>query len=100
MMRICWLSVSDQLGGSEMALITMLDGLRVARPGWTQQVVLPGNGPLKQRAESAGASCTVVPMPPALSRVGESSTVRDRWSPGATLALGLRLGANAVDLRA
>jgi glycosyltransferase involved in cell wall biosynthesis len=100
MMRICWFSVSDQLGGSEMALITMLDGLRVARPGWTHQVVLPGNGPLKQRAESAGASCTVVPMPPALSRIGESATVRDRWRPGAALALGLRLGATAVAVRA
>ena len=99
-MRICWLSVSDQLGGSEMALINMLDGLRGARPGWTHHVVLPGDGPLKQRAESAGASCAVVPMPPALSRVGESSTVRDRWSPGATIALGLRLGATAVALRA
>jgi glycosyltransferase involved in cell wall biosynthesis len=98
-MRICWLSVSDQLGGSEMALLNMLEALRRERPDWTHHVVLPGNGPLRPRVEAAGASCAVVPMPPALSRVGESATARARWSPRATIALGLRLGATAVALR-
>jgi glycosyltransferase involved in cell wall biosynthesis len=97
-MRICWISVSDQLGGSEIALLTMLRGLRDARPGWTSQVILPGHGPLRERLEALGVSSVVVPMPDAVARIGESATVRDRWSPAATVVLGLRLGATALAL--
>jgi glycosyltransferase involved in cell wall biosynthesis len=97
-MRICWLSVSDQLGGSEIALLTMIRGLREARPDWISQVILPGSGPLRERVEAAGASCVVVPMPAALARIGESATIRQGWNPKAALALGLRLGATAMAL--
>ena len=99
-MRISWLSVSDQLGGSEVALVSMIKGLREVRPDWQCQVVLPGNGPLRERVEAAGAQCVVVPMPPALARVGESAAIRGRWGAGATIALGLRLGASAFALPA
>jgi glycosyltransferase involved in cell wall biosynthesis len=99
-MRISWLSVSDQLGGSEVALLSMITGLRDARPDWQCQVVLPGNGPLRERVEAAGAQCAVVPMPPALARVGESAAIRGRWSAGSRIALGLRLGASAFALPA
>lgn len=98
-MRISWLSVSDQLGGSEVALLGMITWLRAARPGWDFQVVLPGHGPLQGRLEAAGVLCSVVPMPPALGRVGESAAVRERWSPAATLLLGLRLCAGVAALR-
>jgi glycosyltransferase involved in cell wall biosynthesis len=100
LMRISWLSVSDQLGGSEIALLTMLGGLREARPDWISQVILPGSGPLRERVEAAGASCVVVPMPAALARIGESAAIRGGWNPGPALALGLRLGASAVALPA
>ena len=99
-MRISWLSVSDQLGGSERVLLTMLRGVRAARPDWTCQVVLPGSGPLRECVEGAGASCVVVPMPAALARVGESAAAREGWNTAATIALGLRLGAGAVALPA
>lgn len=98
MMRVCWLSVSDQLGGSEVALLTMLEALRTVRPDWHHQVVLPGHGPLQDRIAAIGAACTVVPMPPALARVGEASAVRDRWTPATTVGLALRLGSTAVAL--
>lgn len=99
-MRISWLSVSDQLGGSEIALLEMIGGLRRARPGWEFQVVLPGTGPLRERVEAAGAICTVVPMPRSLARIGESAAIRHRWSAGARVALGLRLCASAAALPA
>jgi glycosyltransferase involved in cell wall biosynthesis len=99
-MRISWLSVSDQLGGSEKVLLTMLRGVRDARPDWACQVILPGSGPLRDRVEDLGASCVVVPMPLALARVGESAAARQGWNTAATLALGLRLGAGAVALPA
>lgn len=70
-LRIMFVTVSDQLGGSEIALLDMIKGLRRLRPAWPVQLVLPGRGPLLARAEAAGADCVVVPMPRALSRVGE-----------------------------
>jgi glycosyltransferase involved in cell wall biosynthesis len=71
-MRITYLSVSDQLGGSEIVLLEMIAGIRRLRPDWNLQVILPGRGPLLDRAEAAGADCTVVPMPSSLARLGES----------------------------
>jgi glycosyltransferase involved in cell wall biosynthesis len=99
-MRISWLSVSDQLGGSEIALLAMIGGLRRARPAWEFHVVVPGNGPLRQLVESAGAVCSVVPMPRSLARIGESAAIRNRWSARARVALGLRLCAGAAALPA
>ena len=71
-MRIAYLSVSDQLGGSEIVLLEMIKGLRRERPTWTLQVILPGRGPLLDDAEAAGADCVVLPMPASLARLGES----------------------------
>jgi len=70
-MRVLFLSVSDELGGSEMALLDMIAGLKRVRPSWTIGAVLPGRGPLLARAEAAGADCTVVTLPAPLARVGE-----------------------------
>jgi glycosyltransferase involved in cell wall biosynthesis len=70
-MRVLFLSVSDELGGSEIALIDMIAGLKRVRPSWTIGAVLPGRGPLLARAEAAGADCTILTLPPALARVGE-----------------------------
>ncbi len=70
-MRIAYLSVSDQLGGSEIVLLEMIKGVRRLRPDWPLQVILPGRGPLLDQAEAAGADCIVVPMPSSLARLGE-----------------------------
>ncbi len=70
-MRIAYLSVSDQLGGSEIVLLEMIKGIRRLRPAWALQVILPGRGPLLDQAEAAGADCVVLPMPASLARVGE-----------------------------
>lgn len=99
-MRVCWISVSDQLGGSEVALVEMVRGLRLVRPSWTFHAILPGEGPLGERLAQAGASCSVVPLPPALARVGESGATGRQWSLAARLALALRLSAAAVALPA
>jgi glycosyltransferase involved in cell wall biosynthesis len=98
--HVAFLSVSDQLGGAEMALLQMLFGLRAHRPHWTYEVILPGAGPLLERAKGAGAAVTVVPFPPPLARIGEWTAVRNRWAPLATLSLGWRLGRAAAALPA
>lgn len=99
-MRVCWISVSDQLGGSEVALVEMIRGLRLVRPSWIFHAILPGDGPLGARLAQAGASCSVVPLPPVLARVGESGAVREQWSLPARLALALRLAAASAALPA
>lgn len=99
-MHVAFLSVSDQLGGSETALLQMLAALRAHRPGWTYEVILPGEGPLHERARIAGAASTVVPLPPALAQVGESAAVRNKWHAAATLSFGLQLGKAAASLPA
>ena len=80
-MRISCLSVSDQLGGSEVALLGIIGSLRHVRPDWQFQVVLPGNGPLRPRLTEVGASCLVVPMPSSLARMGEWAAVRKDGAP-------------------
>jgi glycosyltransferase involved in cell wall biosynthesis len=87
-MRILFFSVSDALGGSEIALVDMIAGLRRIRPGWGIGLVLPGKGPLLRRAEAAGADCTMLAMPSALARFGEyasSSSLASRAAMAARL---------------
>ncbi len=97
-MRIAYLSVSDQLGGSEIALLEMIKGVRRVRPDWRIYLILPGRGPLLAQAEAAGADCTVQPLPNALARLGESAAEEARWSLATKAQLALRLATVAVSL--
>jgi glycosyltransferase involved in cell wall biosynthesis len=97
-MRIVFLSVSDDLGGSEVALLEMLRALGRARPGWPLHVILPGRGPLHDRAAALGATCAVVPLPRWLARVGESGAGEARGALAARFALALRLCRAAAAL--
>jgi glycosyltransferase involved in cell wall biosynthesis len=97
-MRIAYLSVSDQLGGSEIALLEMIKGVRRLRPSWTLHVILPGRGPLLDQAEAAGADCTVLPLPSALARLGESAAEDARWSVVTRARLAARLAVVATTL--
>ena len=72
-MRIAFLTVSAEMGGSERSLVELLRGLRPLRRDWAFDVVLPREGPLAAQARAAGASAIVLPMPPALAQFGESA---------------------------
>jgi glycosyltransferase involved in cell wall biosynthesis len=95
-MRIAYLSVSDQLGGSEIALLEMIKGLRRQRPSWKVHLILPGRGPLLDRAEVAGADCVVVTMPASVRRVGEFAATGGRWRMARKAVLYARLAAAAL----
>jgi glycosyltransferase involved in cell wall biosynthesis len=97
-MRIAFLSVSDELGGSEIALLDMIAGVGRLRPSWKLHAILPGRGPLLDRATAAGADCTVLPLPAALARVGEFSAVTRRWPLAAKAGLVTRLAPVAFVL--
>jgi glycosyltransferase involved in cell wall biosynthesis len=97
-MRIAYLSVSDQLGGSEIALLEMIKGVRRVRPDWPLHLVLPGRGPLLAQAEAAGADCTVLTLPAPLASLGESAAEDARWSLATRARLALRLATVAFSL--
>ncbi len=97
-MRISCISVSDQLGGSEVALVRMVTALEQQHPEWQFQVILPGNGPLRERLSKTRVVCSVVPMPTAVSRLGEWAAVQNGWRAGSQVALGVRLCGTAAAL--
>ncbi len=92
-MRVAFLSVSDQLGGAESMLLQTATELRRSRPSWDLHLVVPGAGPLAVRAAERGMQVTVLPMPPSIARLGESGLQSLRRGPA-----GLRLVRAAVDL--
>jgi glycosyltransferase involved in cell wall biosynthesis len=72
-MRIAFLSVSAEFGGSESALWQLLRGVRRLAPGSECLVIVPREGTLSVRVRDAGGSVRVVPMPDALASFGEWS---------------------------
>jgi glycosyltransferase involved in cell wall biosynthesis len=92
-MRIAFLSVSDQLGGSEAMLLQIAAQLKRKRPEWRQHLILPGGGPLGPLARAAGMDTIALPMPPSLARLGEWG-LRGRGRGSA----GMRLVRAAMDL--
>ena len=92
-MRIAFLSVSDQLGGSEAMLLQIATQLKRTRPTWEQHLILPGDGPLAPLARAAGMTTIALPMPASLARLGE-------WGlrSGGRGQAGVRLVRAALDL--
>jgi len=73
-MRIAFLSVSAEAGGSEVSLLTLLRGLRQLAPDWTLDLIVPREGPLASAAREANVGVHVLPLPARLARLGEQST--------------------------
>jgi glycosyltransferase involved in cell wall biosynthesis len=69
--RLAFLSVSTEMGGSEVSLLELLRGLRRVQPAWTLDLVVPREGPLAVRARAAGVCVHVLPFPERLARLGE-----------------------------
>lgn len=92
-MRVAFLSVSDQLGGSEVMLLEIMRELRRAHPAWPLHLVLPGTGPLADRADALGVAIVPLPMPASLARFGEWGMGRRRHA-----SIAVRLLRVAADL--
>ncbi len=70
--RVLYLSASGQLGGAETSLIELLRAVRTARPGWTMQLILGADGPLRTQVEGLGVATRVVEFPAHLAKTGDS----------------------------
>ncbi|MGA8428581.1 MAG: glycosyltransferase [Candidatus Sulfotelmatobacter sp.] len=68
--RVVVLCPISGLGGGELGLLETVDHLRGI---YDFHLIIPGDGPLKQRAESAGAMTWVLPWPEAIAGVGETA---------------------------
>jgi glycosyltransferase involved in cell wall biosynthesis len=90
-MHIAFLSVSSEFGGSEAVLCELVRGIRRLHADWPLSAVLPRDGVLAAKLQSAGADVHVLPVPPALLRLGESAQ--------GTITRGASLVAAAAALR-
>lgn len=72
-MRVAFLSVSAEMGGSEVSLLELVRGLRRLAPSWRLDVVVPRDGPLAASVQDAGAAVHLLPLPSRLARLGETS---------------------------
>jgi glycosyltransferase involved in cell wall biosynthesis len=72
-LRVAFLSVSAEMGGSEVSLLELVRGLRRLAPSWHLDVVVPREGPLSAAARECGAGVHVLPLPSSLARLGEAS---------------------------
>ncbi len=71
-MTIAFLSVSAEMGGSEVCLLQLVRGIRRTEPSWQLRVVVPREGALAARARDLGADVRILPLPASLARLGES----------------------------
>ena len=72
-MRIAFLSVSAEFGGSERALWQLVRGIRRLAPSTECAVIVPRDAALAARMREAGAAVHVLSMPDALASFGEWS---------------------------
>lgn len=88
-MRVTFLSVSAEMGGSEVSLLALVRGLRRHAPSWRLDVVVPREGPLAASARACGAVVHVLPLPARLARLGEGTGrgAADLVGRGAALVL-------------
>ena len=72
-MKVTFLSVSAEMGGSEVSLLELVRGLRRIVPRWRLDVVVPREGTLASSMRECGAGVHVLALPSRLARLGESS---------------------------
>jgi glycosyltransferase involved in cell wall biosynthesis len=68
--RVCVLCAISGLGGAEFSLLELVTRLR---DSYDFHLIVPGEGPLKERAELAGAKVWILPWPEAISSTGETA---------------------------
>lgn len=69
-----------------MCLLDILAMLRSARPDWELAAILGDDGPLATAIEGLGVRCSVLPLPRALARMGDSGKPKGRGERIAGLA--------------
>ena len=106
-MTVVFLSVSAEMGGSEVSLLELVRGLRRLAADWPAHVIVPRDGGLAQAAARVGATVHVLPLPDRLIRAGETAvgagailgrSVSLLLAAGSAAPYGRRLGRLLADL--
>ncbi|MCY1036347.1 glycosyltransferase family 4 protein [Corallococcus sp. BB11-1] len=71
-MRILFLNPVGILGGAERALLDLLACLRTLEPSLSPHLLVGTEGPLVEAARALGVETRALPLPPALSALGDS----------------------------
>jgi len=71
-LRILYLNPTGTLGGAERSLLDLMWAIRRERPGWILELMAGAEGELAAEAEKLGLNVHVMPLPPALSRLGDA----------------------------
>jgi glycosyltransferase involved in cell wall biosynthesis len=84
--KILFLNPAPALGGAERSLLDLMASLRRAAPSIELHLATPEPGPLTAQAERLGVAVSLLPMPAAVRRMGDSA-LRGRGRGRAALAL-------------
>jgi glycosyltransferase involved in cell wall biosynthesis len=71
--KVVYLNPIGSIGGGEQVLLACLSGVQQARPEAELHLVVGTEGPLLERAREFGIRVTLLPMPAALSGMGDSA---------------------------
>jgi glycosyltransferase involved in cell wall biosynthesis len=72
-MTVLFLDPVGTLGGAERCLLDLAASMRAAVPRLRMGLIIGGHGPLVAEANALGLEVTVLPLPPLLSRAGDSA---------------------------
>jgi glycosyltransferase involved in cell wall biosynthesis len=96
-MKVAYLNAAASLGGAERSLLHMLTSLRANAPETSLTLITAEDGPLLPRAQALGVRTLVVPMAPALIRIGESHLpAGGGWNTWLTLSRQIAPGLPAL----
>lgn len=99
-MRVAYLNPSGQLGGAEKSLLDILASLRAAEPNYAPHLIVAADGPLAVRAAALDVPVTILPLPPALARLGDGGAGGPAGRQVGRLTLLRRLGAASLGVAA
>ena len=107
LVKIAYLNPGGAIGGAEMCLLDVLTALRASRPDARPFVVLGEDGPLRDKVQTLGIPCDVMPIPEGVSRLGDSGATgvprlaalaaRGLFTVPSTIAYARRLGRRLRD---
>ena len=71
-MKILYLNPNGTMGGAERALLDLMRAVREARPDWSLELVAPAEGDFSAAARAHGIDTHILPLPPAVARLGDA----------------------------
>lgn len=98
-MNLLYLSPTGALGGAEKVLLSVLKGVRQARPDARLTLLSFADGPLVDQAGQLGVNTAILPLPDALAKLGDSRLAGAPDRPAAVSVLWRMLAGSTAGWR-